>query len=596
MIHENKNTQIWTRRVISYFWKMTMTNRWPFFIALAGIIFASWTGLLLPIYYTKIIDIVQMTTKTRAELVPLLMWILVAMTILEIINISAWRMIGFGLVSLEPKVMRKIFEQTFAYLHKHSFRFFTNNFSGSLVKKLNKLVFSYENIIDNFIFNIMKTVLYLPFIVVVVIRKDTRIGLVFLAFIIIFSVLQYFFFKRNTAYEIKSNIQDSKLTGELSDTITNNFNIITFASLPREIKRFGGVVKERERLTKVKRMRGERMFFWSSILILIFEISAIYLAIQSRGRWAISAGVIILIQVYIFKIFEQLFGIRQILKQLNKAIGESAEMLEILDTPHEIIDRSDKKLIVREGRIEFQNVNFQYLANKDVFTWLSLRIKPGEKVAIVGQSWGGKTTIVKLLFRLFDIQWGKIIIDNQDIAEVTQESLRSHISMVPQDPILFHRTLRENIAYGKPDASEEEIIAASKMARCHGFITSFQDGYETLVGERGIKLSWGERQRVAIARAILENKNILVMDEATSSLDSESEQLIQEAMDEVLRNKTAIVIAHRLSTIMKMDKIIVMDKGQIIEKWSHKELLAKKDGQYKKLRDIQSWGFIGENE
>ena len=200
--------------------------------------------------------------------------------------------------------------------------------------------------------------------------------------------------------------------------------------------------------------------------------------------------------------------------------------------------------------------------------------------------------MVKLLFRFFDIQGGSITIDGQDIAQVTQDSLRNSISMVPQDPILFHRTLRENIAYGKPDATEEEIIAASKMARCHDFILRFPKGYETLVGERGIKLSGGERQRVAIARAILENKSILVLDEATSSLDSESEKAIQEAMEAAMDNKTVIIIAHRLSTIMKMEKIIVMDKGQISEQGSHKELLAKDKGIYKKLRDIQSGGFI----
>ena len=200
--------------------------------------------------------------------------------------------------------------------------------------------------------------------------------------------------------------------------------------------------------------------------------------------------------------------------------------------------------------------------------------------------------MVKLLFRFFDIQGGSITIDGQDIAQVTQDSLRNSISMVPQDPILFHRTLRENIAYGKPDATEEEIIAASKMARCHDFILRFPKGYETLVGERGIKLSGGERQRVAIARAILENKSILVLDEATSSLDSESEKAIQEAMEAAMDNKTVIIIAHRLSTIMKMDKIIVMDKGQISEQGSHKELLAKDKVIYKKLRDIQSGGFI----
>ncbi|HCY21763.1 TPA: ABC transporter ATP-binding protein [Patescibacteria group bacterium] len=200
--------------------------------------------------------------------------------------------------------------------------------------------------------------------------------------------------------------------------------------------------------------------------------------------------------------------------------------------------------------------------------------------------------MIKLLFRFFDIQEGKISIDDQDISTVTQESLRNNISLVPQDPILFHRSIRDNISYGNPHASEEEIIAAAKMARCHVFISKLNEGYNTLVGERGIKLSGGERQRVAIARAILENKSILALDEATSALDSESEKLIQEAMDEVMKSKTVIVIAHRLSTVMKMDRIIVMDKGTIVEDGSHGELVAKKNGIYKKLRDIQSGGFV----
>jgi len=594
MWHTDKKKTVSTRRVISYFRRMTMTRKRPFIVATVGMIIASLTNLILPIYYTKIVDIVQTGDMNRSALVPILMGILFAMAIIEVFSIGWWRMVGFGLVSLEPKVMRRIFEQCFAYLHRHSYRFFTNNFSGSLVKKINKLAYSYENVVDNFVFNLLRMIIFMPFIIIVVMRKDVTIGLVFIWFIVLFSIFQYFFFKRNTPYEVRTNAQDSKTTGELADTITNNFNILTFASVPREIKRFSGVVKERERLTRVKWMRAEWMFFISTILIFIFEIGAIYLAIKARGAGTISAGVIILIQVYIFKVFEQLFNIRNVLKQLNRAIGESAEMLEILDEPHEIVDYSDQALMVESGKIEFENVQFQYIDGTKIFNGLDLRIKPGEKVAIVGQSGSWKTTLVKLLFRFFDIQWGNIFVDGQDIMQVSQDSLRSQISMVPQDTVLFHRSIKENIAYGNPDASDEEIVAAAKMARCHDFISKMKEGYDTLVGERGIKLSWGERQRVAIARAILENKRILVLDEATSSLDSQSEHLIQEAMDEVMRNKTAIVIAHRLSTIMKMDKIIVMDNGVIIEKWSHNELLTKEGGTYKKLRDIQSGGFIGE--
>lgn len=198
-------------------------------------------------------------------------------------------MVGFGMVSLELRVMRRIFEQSFAYINRHSYSFFTNNFSGSLVKKINKLASSYENIVDNFIFNILKLIIFLPFIVIVVIQKDMTIGLVFIGFILIFGIFQYFFFRRNTPYEIQANIQDSKTTGEIADTITNNFNILTFASVPREIRRFGGVIKEWERLERVKWMRAERMFFGSTILIFFFEIGTIYLAIQARAKGTISA-------------------------------------------------------------------------------------------------------------------------------------------------------------------------------------------------------------------------------------------------------------------------------------------------------------------
>ena len=317
-----------------------------------------------------------------------------------------------------------------------------------------------------------------------------------------------------------------------------------------------------------------------------------YLAIRMWGNGTISLGMIVLLQTYILRLIDFLWGIGQTLRHTFIAISEASEILQIIDTPHEIQDKSSKKLKLQHGAISFNNVNFSYGENQ-IFHDLNFHIKPGERVALVGESGSGKTTITKLLFRLYDIQKGEILIDDQNIAEVTQESLRSSMSMIPQDPILFHRSIRENIAYGKPNASDEEIIAAAKMARCHEFISHLKDGYETLVGERGIKLSGGERQRVAIARAILENKQIIVMDEATSALDSESEFLIQEAIEELMQNKTLLIIAHRLSTIMKMDKIIVMDQGKIAEKGSHKELLAKDNGIYKKLRNIQSGGFIG---
>ncbi|MCX6822419.1 MAG: ATP-binding cassette domain-containing protein, partial [candidate division SR1 bacterium] len=382
----------------------------------------------------------------------------------------------------------------------------------------------------------------------------------------------------------------------LSDAITNNINIKTFSSLDRECDAFEDVVSSRKRITTRKRFRAMVIWTTTGLFTTGLEFIMFYFAITFRSKGIFSIGLFFLLQIYLFRILDQMRSIGNVFRHFYQSIGESAEMLELLETQLEIQDHTTNNLKVTDARIDFEQVDFHYVEGKPVFTKLDLKIKPGEKVAIVGESGGGKTTVVKLLFRFFDIQGGKILIDGQDISQVTQESLRRNISMVPQDPILFHRTLRENIAYGQPDATDEQIIAAAKMARCHDFICNFKEGYDTLVGERGIKLSGGERQRVAIARAILQNTSIIVMDEATSSLDSKSEQLIQDAMDEVLRNKTAIVIAHRLSTIMKMDKIIVMDKGQIIEHGSHNELLTKENGVYKKLRNIQSGGFIVETQ
>jgi ATP-binding cassette subfamily B protein len=270
---------------------------------------------------------------------------------------------------------------------------------------------------------------------------------------------------------------------------------------------------------------------------------------------------------------------------------DAEEMTAILTTPHEIQDAPGAKtLSVTQGKIQFDLVSFGY-DERLIFKKFNLTIHPGEKVALIGPSGGGKTTIVKLLFRFFDINGGKITIDGQNIASVTQDSLRDGLALVPQEPILFHRSLYDNIAYARPSAKESEVYEAAKLAHAHEFIKAFPKGYETFVGERGVKLSGGERQRVAIARAILKNAPILVLDEATSSLDSESEMLIQDALHNLMSNRTTIVIAHRLSTIMQMDRIVVIDGGKVIEEGKHKELLKVKQGTYQKLWEIQAGGF-----
>ncbi len=549
-------------------------------------------GIISPIYLTKFVDVFWISDVDKSELVKMALHLLIIVMSLDIVNFIGRRMVWFPIIKQELWAMKDIYEECFLYIHRHSYRFFTNNLSWSLIKKITKLAGSYEIVMDTFIFQILRISIFIPLAIIILFKENPLIWSIFVWFIISYVWLQIYFFNISKKYEIISNERDSKATWELSDTIINSYNISIFSSLAYEFKRFSKTLGMSMIYRGKRWSMSERSYVASWVLCWIFSIWALYFSIKARWNWLIQASVVILVQMYLVKITNDLSNIRHILKSMSRTLWESTEMLEILNTPHEIVDYSNKKLRVTSWQIHFDNVKFTYEDWNEVFDGLTLRIKPWEKIAIVWASWSWKTTLIKLLFRFFDIQWWAIYIDWEDIKMVTQESLREQLSMVPQDPVLFHRTIKENIAYWRLNATDDEIIAAAKMAKCHNFISNLKNWYDSFVWERGVKLSGWERQRIAIARAILENKKVLVMDEATSSLDSESEKYIQNAMDEVMKNKTCIVIAHRLSTIVKMDKIIVMDQWKIVEKGSHNELISKENWIYKKLWSIQSWWFL----
>ena len=548
--------------------------------------------LVPPIFYKEIIDILSSSTGITNELSLNAIGVLMIILWIKIASFIVYRLYDFWAIALEMNIQEWINNFFLQKLQYHSYKFFSENMSWSLISKFRKGVSAFEKLSDIFSWQILPFITNVTIILIIIGVQNIWISIWIFIVILIFTRLQYVLYKYIHPYQEKANALDSEQGGLLSDLIINNHTIKLFASEKKEERKYAKLNYDTAHARKIQYHKSIWIWGSSAAIWIILEIGIMYLAIRMWWNGTISLGMIVLLQTYILRLIDFLWGIGQTLRHTFIAISEASEILQIIDTPHEIQDKSSKKLKLQHGAISFNNVNFSYGENQ-IFHDLNFHIKPGERVALVGESGSGKTTITKLLFRLYDIQKGKILIDDQNIAEVTQESLRSSMSMIPQDPILFHRSIRENIAYGKPNASDEEIIAAAKMARCHEFISHLKDGYETLVGERGIKLSWGERQRVAIARAILENKQIIVMDEATSALDSESEFLIQEAIEELMQNKTLLIIAHRLSTIMKMDKIIVMDQGKIAEKGSHKELLAKDNGIYKKLRNIQSGGFIG---
>ncbi len=548
--------------------------------------------LVPPIFYKEIIDILSSSTGITNELSLNAIGVLMIILWIKIASFIVYRLYDFWAIALEMNIQEWINNFFLQKLQYHSYKFFSENMSWSLISKFRKGVSAFEKLSDIFSWQILPFITNVTIILIIIGAQNIWISIWIFIVILIFTRLQYVLYKYIHPYQEKANALDSEQGGLLSDLIINNHTIKLFASEKKEERKYAKLNYDTAHARKIQYHKSIWIWGSSAAIWIILEVGIMYLAIRMWWNGTISLGMIVLLQTYVLRLIDFLWGIGQTLRHTFIAISEASEVLQIIDTPHEIQDKSSKKLKLQHGAISFNNVNFSYGENQ-IFHDLNFHIKPGERVALVGESGSGKTTITKLLFRLYDIQKGKILIDDQNIAEVTQESLRSSMSMIPQDPILFHRSIRENIAYGKPNASDEEIIAAAKMARCHEFISHLKDGYETLVGERGIKLSGGERQRVAIARAILENKQIIVMDEATSALDSESEFLIQEAIEELMQNKTLLIIAHRLSTIMKMDKIIVMDQGKIAEKGSHKELLAKDNGIYKKLRNIQSGGFIG---
>ena len=548
--------------------------------------------LVPPIFYKEIIDILSSSTGITNELSLNAIGVLMIILWIKIASFIVYRLYDFWAIALEMNIQGRINNFFLQKLQYHSYKFFSENMSWSLISKFRKGVSAFEKLSDIFSWQILPFITNVTIILIIIGVQNIWISIWIFIVILIFTRLQYVLYKYIHPYQEKANALDSEQGGLLSDLIINNYTIKLFASEKKEERKYAKLNYDTAHARKIQYHKSIWIWGSSAAIWIILEIGIMYLAIRMWWNGTISLGMIVLLQTYILRLIDFLWGIGQTLRHTFIAISEASEVLKIIDTPHEIQDKSSKKLKLQHGAISFNNVNFSYGENQ-IFHDLNFHIKPGERVALVGESGSGKTTITKLLFRLYDTQKGEILIDDQNIAEVTQESLRSSMSMIPQDPILFHRSIRENIAYGKPNASDEEIIAAAKMARCHEFISHLKDGYETLVGERGIKLSWGERQRVAIARAILENKQIIVMDEATSALDSESEFLIQEAIEELMQNKNLLIIAHRLSTIMKMDKIIVMDQGKIAEKGSHKELLAKDNGIYKKLRSIQSGGFIG---
>jgi len=513
-------------------------------------------------------------------------------------GIVLWRIVIYFNWKLEGLVTRNINRQVFDHLMNLSASFHANHFGGSLVSQTNKLAGSYIRFTDTTLFQLLGIVWALVFASVLLISRVPLFVMFLMVFAFLYMICAILVTRRIRKLNAIEAEASNKQTGYLADAITNVMAVKSFAAGRRESARYGEV-SEKTRQATMKLMwatlKNESIF--GGIGTSINAVSLI-IATASIVMFDANIATVFLVLTYTGDILVRLWEFStQAMRNYNRAFGDAESMIEILAIEPAIKDPAHPEAPrITRGSIHFEDVNFTHAdSNKDdaLFTGLTMSIAPSEKVGLVGHSGSGKTTLTKLLLRFSDINAGTILIDGQDITHIKQEDLRQHIAYVPQEPLLFHRTIRENIAYGKPDATDEEVLEAAKKAHALEFVEKLPKGFETLVGERGVKLSGGHRQRIAIARAILKDAPILVLDEATSALDSESEKLIQAALWELMKGRTAIVIAHRLSTIQRMDRIIVLEEGNITEEGTHKDLLNQK-GTYAKLWAHQSGGFIEE--
>jgi ATP-binding cassette subfamily B protein len=521
-------------------------------------------------------------------------WLLIAYALLTLFGGFLWRIVDFFAWRLEANVERNMAQKVFSHLGQQSADFHANSFVGSLVSQTTKLLGAYVRIADTTMFMVLPLFWGLVFTVIIMFPRSPIYSLVLLVFSILYIDSAFFVSRPSRRLGALHAAAESEQTGRLADALTNIMAIKSFAREPDENQRFAAATDmTRQRLLELMRASQRQLNFFG-VASGLLEAAALLVAVIAVVFHHANVATAFLIFSYTSSIVTQLFSFsNNSLRNYNRALGDAKDMIDILQREPEVKDPTrPQRSRMKSGTIAFNDVTFTHKGSDDaLFDQLTLKISDGEKVGLVGHSGSGKTTFTRLLLRFSDIDAGSITISGQNIAKVSQTELHDAITYVPQEPLLFHRSIRENIGYGDPEASQEDIVTAAQNAHATEFIDLLPHGYDTLVGERGVKLSGGQRQRVAIARAMLKKAPILLLDEATSALDSESEALIQDALWKLMEGRTAIVIAHRLSTIQHMDRIVVMDDGKIIEEGSHQELLTH-GGAYAKLWARQSGGFI----
>lgn len=593
---KNNNT---IREVLTFLFQHWRREKWMVLWVASCMILATGADLLMPIYSGRLVDAIAKHTAARSLQLHDALYAIVMMALLgsayAVLRYTAMR----GIIRLTLRLMSRFASGAFWRVQRFSTDWHANNFAGAIVRRITRGMWAVDTMDDILLLELLPAVLVLIGLALLLGLRWPGMGVVVtigsLAYIAIAISLSLYYVSPAARL---SNTQDTKIGASMADAVTCNAVVKSFGAEEREDRRLSKTLSKWHSRTARTWIRATLNGSLQTLLLQGLRTIVLLYAVWQWWQGHATAGDMAFVLTSYFIVHAYLRDIGQHVRNMQRSANEMEEMVHFYSQPLGVTDRADAKPIhVREGAITYDRVTFRYGAhNEPLFDDFTLHIRAGERVGLVGHSGSGKTTFVKLLHRLYDVGGGKIIIDGQDTAHVTQHSLRAQMALVPQEPLLFHRTLAENIAYGQPDAPMSEIVKAAQLANAHEFIERQPKGYQTLVGERGVKLSGGERQRVALARAFLANTPVLVLDEATSSLDSESEALIQQAMERLMAGRTSIVIAHRLSTVRMLDRILVFERGRVVEEGTHEELVEIENGVYRRLFERQALGLIVDAE
>ncbi len=584
------------RRTLSRFWDVTRMQ--PGIAALSVIASAGYT-LMLTFANTYVmglvVDRVQASPVPAERVFSVFGPYVLALVLVNLVGQVLSKLQDYTVYKLEINGNYHLSRLCFDTLSNQSMTFHTSNFGGALVSQTSRFTSGYSQLVDVVVFSLIPMVTSIAATILSLAWQVPTFVLILVVMMVVYIAFVWVMYKRILPLSERTSQAQNRLSGVLSDAVTNILAVKTCGREDFERELFDAADRDaRSAETVSMRATMRRNFASSGIIVLIMAVVSVFM-VGGHAWFGIGASTLIMMFTYTYNLTMRLNYTSSMMQRINRALGDAAQMTQILDEPRLVEDAPDaSELAVTDGAIDFEHLGFRYhdAAEDDrVFDDLTLHIPAGQRVGLVGRSGSGKTTLTKLLLRLDDVQDGRVLVDGQDISRCTQQSLRRQIAYVPQEALLFHRSIRENIAYGRPDATEEQIREAARQANALEFIERLPQGMDTMVGERGVKLSGGQRQRIAIARAILTDAPILVLDEATSALDSESEALVQQALERLMHGRTSIVVAHRLSTVASLDRIVVLSNGKIVEDGTHAEL-SRAGGEYERLWDRQTGGFL----